>query len=109
MTQPRNKRAATGGNGRYGCSVAAFSRLLPPFGFVAANIPRANRILPQPANSRGSPVALNTRANQYTAPLTPGVVSAQSANRATRGTGLAAVMRARAASSPWPYCTPDGQ
>src|SRR5258706_91256 len=93
MTQPRNKRAARGGEGRRRAAgatcraFAAFRRPPPPCAaLVAASIPIANRNLPQPAKSRGSPVALSKRANQYTAPLTPGVVSVHKARRARRET-----------------------
>src|SRR2546422_7457341 len=63
MTQPRNRRAAEGGRGRSRAvrdatrlpPVTARDRPLPPFGFVAASIPRANRNLPQPASRRGDP------------------------------------------------------
>src|SRR5882762_9568893 len=82
-------------------------RPLPSY-FVAANIPIANLNRPHPASSRGTPVARSTRANQYTTEQMPDVVSAQSASRATAGTGRDSAMRDRAASSPWPYCTPDG-
>ena len=68
-------------------------------GFVAASIPRANRIRPHPAIPRGS-TDLSNRANQYTTPLTPGDVIVHSARRASRGTPRAAVIRERAASRP---------
>ena len=54
---------------------------------------------PHPANRRGS-TALSKRANQYTAPLTPGVVSAHNASRVSRVTPRASVILERAASSP---------
>src|SRR2546423_1240483 len=87
ITQPRNKRAAEGGEGaakgRRGIFAAAFLAAASfAAGFVAASIPMANRNLPQPARLRGR-TARRALANQYTTSLTPGVVSAQSASRAT--------------------------
>src|SRR3989449_8588479 len=115
MMQPRKSRTDGAGLGRTASDAAGGAlRLRPsrsvPFrlGRVAASIPRANRNRPQPARRRGSPVARRSRARAYTTRETPGVVSAHSAARASRGTPRARAICSRAASSPWPYPTPDG-
>src|SRR6266496_1153587 len=92
MTQPRKSRAARGGRGVFAAAFLAAASFAA--GLVAASIPRANRILPHPATLRGT-TDRSSRANQYTTPLTPGVVNAHSARRARRGVPRAAVMRDR--------------
>src|SRR2546426_12505062 len=78
-------------------------------GFVAANIPNANRTRPHPASQRGIPVALTSRATAYTTRGTPAPVRAPSAARTSGGTPPRTVGRQRAASRPTPEITPDGQ
>src|SRR6185436_17796109 len=102
-TQPLNSRAVEVGEARW-----RVVEVTPLTGFVAASIPIEKPNLPEPASSRGIPVSLSRRANQYTTLLTPDVVSAHNARRANTGSPRVVEIRERAASSPCPYRTPEG-
>ena len=106
MTQPLNKATdcrtvglTDGGCGRFPSDRPTVRR---SDGFVAANIPIANRILPHPASRPGIPLARNSRASAYTMRDVPGVVSAHRAARASAGGRRRVASTARAASIPRP-------